>query len=90
MLVNLAIVSIQMNIFRRPTQSTFKYLINLQPKANFVTYPITKESQREQDMSHASAESKVPQKVQEKAPLGLEENLPDSVSWLMSLLFVRL
>ncbi|KAK3081689.1 hypothetical protein LTS18_003871 [Coniosporium uncinatum] len=32
-----------------------------------------------QGASHASGDSKVPDKVQEKAPKGLEESLPDSV-----------
>ncbi|KAI2625780.1 hypothetical protein GGR54DRAFT_637557 [Hypoxylon sp. NC1633] len=31
------------------------------------------------DKSHAIGESKVPGKVQEKAPKGLEENLPESI-----------
>ncbi|KAI1764128.1 hypothetical protein GGR53DRAFT_466684 [Hypoxylon sp. FL1150] len=31
------------------------------------------------DRSHATGDSKVPGKVQEKAPKGLEESLPDSI-----------
>ncbi|KAI1389879.1 uncharacterized protein F4822DRAFT_428220 [Hypoxylon trugodes] len=31
------------------------------------------------DKSHATGESKVPGKVQEKAPKGLEDTLPDSI-----------
>lgn len=37
------------------------------------------ENQYGQGQSHASAPSKVPGKVQEQAPQGLEERLPDSV-----------
>ncbi|EKG16832.1 hypothetical protein MPH_05935 [Macrophomina phaseolina MS6] len=37
------------------------------------------ENKHGQGISHASDNSKVPGKVQEKAPQGLEESLPDSV-----------
>ncbi|KAM0425934.1 hypothetical protein ACHAPT_008873 [Fusarium lateritium] len=40
---------------------------------------ITQQNERGQGVSHASGESKVPEAVQQKAPQGLEENLPDSV-----------
>ncbi|CAO2656603.1 Nn.00g054060.m01.CDS01 [Neocucurbitaria sp. VM-36] len=32
-----------------------------------------------QGVSHAAGDSKVPQKVQEQAPAGLEKNLPNSI-----------
>jgi hypothetical protein len=34
-----------------------------------------------QGISHASGDSKVPDKVQQQAPKGLEESLPDSVRY---------
>ncbi|KAH6869536.1 hypothetical protein B0T10DRAFT_568844 [Thelonectria olida] len=37
------------------------------------------QNERGQGISHAAGDSKVPGKVQEEAPQGLEERLPDSV-----------
>lgn len=37
------------------------------------------ENQHGQDASHATGHSKVPETVQQKAPKGLEESLPDKV-----------
>jgi hypothetical protein len=37
------------------------------------------QNQQGQGVSHASGDSAVPQKIQEKAPKGLEEKLPESV-----------
>jgi hypothetical protein len=37
------------------------------------------QNQQGQGVSHATGDSSVPQKVQEKAPQGLEEKLPESV-----------
>jgi hypothetical protein len=37
-----------------------------------------------QGVSHATGESKVPQKVQEKVPAGFEKGLPDSVCLIFS------
>jgi len=39
----------------------------------------TKSTAQTINMSHASGDSKVPQAVQDKAPKGVEESLPDSV-----------
>ncbi|KAF4469096.1 hypothetical protein FALBO_4008 [Fusarium albosuccineum] len=40
---------------------------------------IPSENERGQGVSHATGESKVPPAIQQKAPRGLEEKLPDSV-----------
>jgi hypothetical protein len=39
------------------------------------------ENERGQGMSHATGDSKVPKPVQRKAPQGLEEKLPEAVSY---------
>jgi hypothetical protein len=66
--------------YTAPTPTKASFYIQRFAKASYSSTAIKMQNEHGQGKSHATGDSVVPNKVQEQAPKGLEEGLPNAVS----------